>query len=52
MTKAEAYATDPESLRYKSLPELIDIIEMLIAIIKDQDQTISLQSAAIDALKG
>lgn len=51
MSKEEAYATDPESLRYKSLPELMDIIEMLISIIKDQDETISIQSAAIEALK-
>lgn len=51
MTKAEAYAIDAESLRYKSMPELCEVIELLIQIIKDQDETINLQSSIIDALE-
>lgn len=51
MTKADAYMFDPESLRNKSMSQICDIVEDLIGIIRDQDETIDIQSAIIDFLQ-
>lgn len=51
MDKAEIYTFDPESLRYKSVSQICDIVEGLITIIRDQDQTIQLQSEIIESLE-
>lgn len=50
MNKIEAYMLDAETLKLKTEAELCEVIEQLIAIIRDQDETIQMQYGIIDSL--
>ena len=51
MTKAEAATFDPGTLRDKSMSQICDIVEELITIIRDQDETIQIQGSIIANLE-